>query len=62
MFIVGDQVLFTGHEVRRDVTIVDIITMYSSVIMDGGISPESIDFIDMPSVVKIFGFCAIELM
>ena len=62
MFIVGDQVLFTGHKVRRDVTIVDIITMYSSVIMDGGISPESIDFIDMPSVVKVFGFCVIELM
>lgn len=42
----GGQVLFTGNKVRRDVAIVDFTSMYPSIIRDGGISPECIDFID----------------
>lgn len=44
---VGGQVLFTGNKVERDVAIVDFTSMYPSIIRDGGISPECIDYIDL---------------
>ncbi len=46
MFI-GGHVLFTGEKVRNNVAIVDFTSMYPSIIKDGGISPECIDFIDL---------------
>jgi DNA polymerase elongation subunit (family B) len=42
----GGQVLFTGEKVWRNIAIVDFTSMYPSIIRDGGISPECIDFID----------------
>jgi DNA polymerase elongation subunit (family B) len=42
----GGQVLFTGERVQRNVAILDFMSMYPSIICDGGISPECIDFID----------------
>jgi len=44
---VGGQVLFTGNKVKRDVVVVDFTSMYPSIIRDGGISPECIDYIDL---------------
>jgi len=45
----GAHVLFTGEKVKRNVAIVDFTSMYPSIIRDGGISPECIDFIDVSS-------------
>ncbi len=45
----GGQVLYTGEKVRRNVAIVDFVSMYPTIIRDGGISPECIDFIDYDS-------------
>ena len=44
---IGGHVFFTGEKVRNNVAIVDFTSMYPSIIKDGGISPECIDFIDM---------------
>ena len=38
--------LFTVEKVKKDVAVVDFSSMYPSLIKDGGISPECIDFID----------------
>ena len=46
----GGHVLFTGKKVRKNVSIVDFTSMYPSLIRDGGISPECIDFIDISSM------------
>lgn len=41
--------LFTGTNVRMNIATVDFATMYPTLIMDGGIPPECIDFIDCES-------------
>ena len=48
-FFVGGQVLFTGTKIRRNVATADFASMYPSLIRDGGVSPECIDFIDYES-------------
>ena len=45
----GGHVFFTSEKVRRNVAIVDFSSMYPTLIRDGGISPECIDFVDVSS-------------